>query len=141
MSMTAVIPYFRTHMNALGFREWRDSFNFDNIPKNIINKSYHIEISSVSGIVLNQHVQEAVASITVRLFLKGYKDTTTRRETGISYCEDILKRMCDPDNRTTGTVKNVKFDSMTVLPIDPTNDNIMMFEVNFTGLIFVDVDA
>lgn len=140
MSLTNVMPYFRTHLNALGYKEWKDALNYDNIPKSIRNKSYHIEVNPTTGVVLNQHVQEMNSNVSIRLFVKGFRNTTDRLETGLLYVEGIIKRLCDPDNRVTGIIKNVYFNSMNIVPLDVTNDNSFIFEINFTALYYIDVD-
>jgi hypothetical protein len=63
MSLTSVRPYFRTHCNALGFTEWMDGFNIENIPSTLIDMAYHIGPPQTTGISNNQGDQVTEAAV------------------------------------------------------------------------------
>lgn len=133
MSLTAVRSYFRTRLDALSFKEWKDGFNYENIPSNILDKSYHIMSGSVSGLSNNQTAQEVEQSVTIRVFFKGYRDPATGIDNAVTDAETIIKSCVKASNRLTGLLKNVKFNSMGISEIAISNDNAIMIEIEFTA--------
>ena len=129
MSMTACRAYFRE--NSL--TEWTDGFSYQNIPANLINKSFHIELGGVSAISRNQHAQEMEASVTVRIFLKGYRDPASAIDSVVTLAENLVKNACKVANSLTQTsgIKNVMFESFRAIPLGASNDNLVIGEVNF----------
>ena len=77
MSLSGARSYLRSRANSIGLKEWSGGFNFENIPSTLINRSYHIQSGTGSGVKLNQNDQEITFSQTVRIFIKGYKDVST----------------------------------------------------------------
>lgn len=140
MSLTAVRSYFRTRMNGLGFSEWKDGFNFSNIPSNILDKTYHIASGTVTGRKHNQIDIEAEQTVTIRLFRKGFRDPAGGIDISISDGETIIKDCTKASNRLTGLLKNVVFDSMDVEAIDDSNDNKIVLTLNFTILTIINAN-
>lgn len=137
MSMTTVRPYFRARAKELGLTEWTDGFAFDNIPSNIINKAFHMEMGAFQGSQRNQLDQQIYFPITFRFFLKGFRDPASAIDSAILLSENLIKNCCKPENSLTqGTgLTNVIFDSGRQLPVGPSNDNLVMSELNFRAFI------
>lgn len=137
MSATAVRPYFRARAKELELKEWTDGFAHDNIPSNIINKSFHMEMGVLQGVQRNQLDQQFYFPVIVRIFLKGYRDPASAIDSSILLSENFIKNCCKPENSNTqGTgLINVIFDSGRQLPVGPSNDNLVMSELNFRAFI------
>lgn len=133
MSITSARSYFRARCNTLGFKEWKDGFNLDNIPSTILNRSYHITQGIISGVSLNQNDQVMDFPITVELFTKGYKDVASAIDSSIELTEDLIIECVKPANRLTQTtgIKNIIFESATFDQLDNTNDNSIIAKLNF----------
>ena len=131
MSVTLVRSYFRTHMNALGWKEHRDGFNYENIPANIFDGVYHIESGDVRSDGVSQGDIELATSISVRLFLKGHRDPAGGIDRGISDGEKIIARMMSAANRLGAGIKNVLFQSMNVRAWHSSNDNALVVTLDF----------
>jgi len=135
MSLTAVLPLFRSRLDALGYKEWDDVFNIENIPSTILNNSYHLEVSPVSGAGISHRVQNASMSVTLRVFLKGYRDIKTARDEAILSADGILCDIVASGTRLGTSVKNIIFDGYSLLPLDDSNDNAIIIEMNFTTFV------
>lgn len=142
MSMTAVRSYHRSRAQALGLVEWKDGFNFSNIPANIINKSFHLEMGVATARKLNQTDQELEYPVTVRVFIKGYRDPASGIDSAIQYAEDLIKQEVTSVNRLTQTtgIKNVVFETLSIDPIAESNDNLVVASIVFRALVILKVD-
>ena len=136
MSLLSARRYFRARLAGVGLKEWADSFNTSNIPANIIDKSFHISQGQVDGVKLNQHVQEMTSSIEIKVYLKGFKDTSSGLENSIKMSEDLIKESVAPRNRLTQSdgLKNVTFESVTFNALEDSNDNIIVTNLKFKVL-------
>lgn len=136
MSMTSCKDYFRTQANAIGLREWKDGFSFENIPSNLFDKAYHLEAGPGVGVKLNQNDQEINFQIIVRIFVKGFRDPASGIDTAISLSEDLITEALDPAKRLTQTtgIKQVTFESINFEPPLGDNDNLVIASVQFRVL-------
>lgn len=141
MSLSTVRPYFRARCKAIGLTEWVDGFNFQNIPSNIIDKSFHMEMGSAGGERLNMSDQEITWPVTVRIFIKGFRNPAAAIDSAAVLTDSLVKESCKVSNRgTQASIKNVFFESMTVSPVDDTNDNLVVASVTFRTLVILNVD-
>lgn len=137
MSLTAIRPYFRARMNALNYNEWRDGFNFNNIPSTVLNLSYHIETISGNGVSFNQLDQVINQDVTIRVFFKGYRKPQDAIDSAMNAYSDILDACLDPANRLNQSFKNILFTSMQMDPLADTNDNAVILSLTFTVLVIL----
>ena len=141
MKLTDVLPFFRTRLTALGYKEWDDSFNFDNIPSNIIDRRFHLEALDAQGIRNNQLDQEVSFPVTVRIFFKAFRNTSSARDNAIAAGQQILETVLQPETRVANFsdgIKNVVFDSMLIEDAIASNDNITVLTLGFSTLVFLD---
>ena len=119
-------------MDALGFREWKDGFNFENIPETILDKAYHIETPSGSRRdVYDMQTQDVEMDVTVRLIRKGYRDPASGIDTTLVNLDAILARTLASSRRIGTNIKNIAYSSHTVQPLADSNDNAVLLEINF----------
>jgi len=131
MSLVSVRQYFRDRMDSLSYSEWTDGFNFVNIPSTILNRSYHLEVGTISSNAANQHVHEFSYPITLRLFLKGYRDPSAAIDDSIVEIESIYSNVLSPTNRYSISIKDVVPNSVSVIPLDASNDNSIIVQFEF----------
>lgn len=128
MAFSEIKDYFRARIDAVdgNFKEWKDGFNFDNIPSNIYNKAYHLSYGGITGDVLGAEHQGVFVEFIVRFFFKGYRDVATNLDNGMDLCESVIKEVQEADSRLGLSIKNVKFLSMSVDPSFASNDNLIL---------------
>lgn len=136
--MTNVLPYFRARLNGLGHKEWADSLNFNNIPETIVDRSYHLDFNPTVQNTQNQNQLDMAQDMTVRLFVKAYRNTSAGRDRLISLAQEAICDIISPLNGDIGPdVKHVEFNSMNIIPIDGSNDNTMYAEMNFSARLIL----
>lgn len=135
MSITAVKPYFRAKLDALDYTEWSDGFNFENIPEALLDRAYHLEIGTITSGPANQTTHVFSYPLTVRVFLKGFKDPAANIDDAVGQAETILSSILDVTDRLGATIKDVINDSIDIVPLAGSNDNHLILEMNFTAVI------
>lgn len=139
MALTDVRSYFRTRMNALSFKEWPDGFNFENIPKNIINKTFHIQSDTITPDATNMTTYDFSSPVILRLFIKGFRDPAQAIDDAIGFYEEILCEVLDPANRLGTLIQNISPGPTSILPLSDNNDNAVILEMEFTARVFLNV--
>jgi len=132
-----VRPYFRARMNSLsGYKEHRDGFNFDNIPRTIFNKAYHIENPSGGRRGpydnLGQDIEE---DVILRVFYSGRRNVGETLDSVMTNYQTILETILDKDQRLGTEIKNVYLTNKSLLPLAEDNDNAIILEIEFTCLV------
>lgn len=122
MSLSAIRPFLRTRMNALGFTEWTDGFNFDNIPETILDKAYHISSPSADGRAVTMHDLQVDFGHEIEVFRKGFNDPAEAIDMIIEDMEDIICDLLDPEQRFDGHL-NIEIKGFTLEPLNDENDN------------------
>lgn len=139
MSWQSIRPYFRERLDSLDLTEWRDGFNFENIPADILDNAYHVEFGEFTGTSLNQNDLESLVRVTIRVFRQGYSDPLGGIDDSIALQEEIVRECLKPTNRLTQAFKNVIFVTSQVRALDESNDNAMVTEVVFDVRVVLDV--
>lgn len=142
MSLSEVRPYLKRACKELSLVEHKDGFNFENIASNVLNKSFFIEMNDVTqGIRKNQNDQEASMPISLKVFIKGYRNPSDAIDSSIALVETLIKKCVDPVNALTqcNGIKSVSFDSARYEPISDSNDNAVMATVVFRFLVIINV--
>lgn len=135
MSLTAVKAYFETRLDALNYHEWDDAFNIENIPDTLVDKAYHVEFNSISSSGTSHKVHEFDFPVTVRVFLKGFRDVDAAKDDAVVQYESILGGVLAPANRLGTAIKDIVPNNMVLLPIAQSNDNDIILEMTFTAKV------
>lgn len=133
MSLSSARSYLRSRAETVGLKEWKDGFNFSNIPANIYDKAFHIESGQMVGVKNNQSDQEINFSQTVRIFVKGFRDPATGIDRAINLTEDYIKQCVAVSNRVTqqNGIKNVVFENASFDADSASNDNLVVASLTF----------
>lgn len=141
MALELVRPYFRSRINALEFKEWKDGFASNNIPQTIIDRSYHLRHGTVSKRLSSSTDIVYVIPITVNAFFKGYKDVSSGIDRAMAGAEAIIND-CVYIPNYVNPIKIVEFVGFTVEPYDEIkNDNIIRAVIDFNVIAPVCIDA
>lgn len=136
MGLAEIRPYFRTHMDALGYKEHKDAFNYANIPNTIINRSYHIETPTGGrrGNYTNAS-QPIEHDCVIRVFFKGYRYPATAIDEAMTSYDEILDTVLLSSNRLDAGIKNIYLNDVSVKPYEASNDNLVLLEITFSCLM------
>lgn len=117
---------------SLGFDEWTDAFNIENIPNSRINKAFHMNISSITPANNDFSSLTLDSSLVVNWFLKGYRTPFDAKQESTKLIEQIIVKLCNVQNRTANGVANIILSNILPQEIDISNDNIVLVEMAFT---------
>jgi hypothetical protein len=128
MSMQAVRPYISKYVTQVGFTEWEDPFNDENIASNILDGAFHQVITSAENVDINNvsHGFDVTSQITV--FFKGFREPKAALDQSIVKTEELIVALCDPANFKANTlpITSVFIDSVRFEPYDvESNDNVI----------------
>jgi hypothetical protein len=130
------LDYCRTRLNSLGLVEWTDSFNFENIPRTLLDDVYHLELGVVARKLEDHDNIELNVPLTVRVFGRAFVDTGAGRDAAIEQGDTIIDDfVCAANRLTDSVIKTIQFDSMELLPLTDTNDNSLILVLDFTALV------
>jgi hypothetical protein len=134
-----VLPYFRTAINTLNHTEWKDAFSDDNIPSTLIDRSYHLLLTDSSTIKQNQDLIEINQPISVKLYVKGYRNTSDGRDRAIGYQEALIKEILETDRRAASYsgIKNVLYLGGGLEELSQDNDNLIRVTLNFNCYVIM----
>lgn len=141
MSLVDVRTYFKTKLNGLGFTQWTDAFDFQNIPNTVLDKNYFLETKTFSRISQNQIDLNLKCDVNVIVFLKGYRNLDTAYTESLSKALLIIKELTKISNaKTQSNIKNVNIESFDISPLDAASDNLFMINMSFSALLLIDVN-
>jgi hypothetical protein len=139
MSLTKVRPFFRNRLLGLGFLEHEDVFNRENIPKTVIDKSFHALIQSFDGGPINHTHQDVVVGVLVTVVFKGFRDVSETMDRAILEVECIIKDVCNIAVRTSDLL-NVVFSGADFSALNLENDNSVLVELSFDAQVILNVE-
>lgn len=131
MCLADVRIYIRNRMETLGYEEWRDGFNVENIPSTMLERSFHIESGDIAPTASNHQVHQFISPLIVRVYLKGYHDPVEAIDQAMETAEEILEDILLPSNRLGTEVKDVTPTNISVKPLNDQNDNAVILELGF----------
>lgn len=133
MSFAYVRTLFRERLEGLGFEEHIEPFQPNQIGETIVDNSFHLETGSILGSVANQIVHPFDFPITVRIYRRGFVDLLEAYDELHVTADEVLTDLLLPSVRIGDPVKDIISESIDIVPIDDSNDNIMVLELVFTA--------
>ena len=143
--LTQIRDYLKTRMTAVDSTlvEWTGSLeDIGNIPKTILDKSYHITIGAgTSTSKIDRHIEDDFSTI-ITTFKRAFNDPVGARDTAIQKANCIRLDMVSPLNieayksANDGNIEDVVSIGITPSEIDLTNDNIIKVETELNIRLF-----
>ncbi len=138
--ISSVRDYFKVIMKELGLEEWRKSLEADNIPKTLVKEVYHLRTDAINGVKQNQRAIEADYQVTVSFLKKGLRDEASGYEQGELLLQSLLRLAMSPAKRNANPlIQRVRFDQALPQAIGQSNDNLILYRVQFTVSVILDV--
>jgi len=139
--MKSVREYIRNRMSTLSLKEWTDEKNVENIPRSLLEKVFHVELSS--GTELSQNQTDLVVQLlpTVTIFKIGYRNTSQNADEIFTKIETVIKAVTNtPLAVTQDQMKIIRLENFTVDQINVSNDNIFIAEIVFYVEYIIDIN-
>lgn len=141
MSISLVKPYFRLKLGELGYTEWRDAFPSDNIPANLLDKSYHLRFGTCTEDQTNPTDVEVTQEINLSCFFKGFREPELAVDTAVVEAEKIIQKLCNLSAADDFGLKQVRFQSFSIEPFeDEIQDNVVRLDFVFESMVFICLD-
>jgi len=146
-NLTQIRDYINTRMAVVepDFVEWTKSLEeIGNIPKNLLDKSYHITQGPLSGI-RNDDWQEDGAAVILTIFKRAFRDPVIARDTVMQTANCIRLDIIDPKNvesyksANDGNIESVENTSILPLELNENNDNIIKVEIELNVRLFFSI--
>ena len=141
MSFAALKPYFQDRMATVDpeLKEWEDAFNIENIPSNILDKSWHIAVGSANYTGTAHTCVHFSCPITLSVFFKGYRVPKEAVDSALVMADAIVKECVKPLNRLNqANIKNVLPSLVNVRELGQSNDNVAVLEISFSCEVVID---
>lgn len=139
MSLINIREYLKTRMDGLGYNEWQDGFNTENIPETVTDTSYHILVTEINGGPINHTHQDTEATVSMKVIYRGYRNVTEAIDASILGLETIVKDICKVSNRTS-TILNVIFNGANFSPLSESNDNSVLVDISLGVRVVLGVE-
>jgi hypothetical protein len=124
-------------MESLGYQEWPDGFNNENIPSTLLESVFHLESGDISSTASNHQVHEFNCPLTVRIYLKGFLSPVEAIDGAYEVAETILADILLPANRFQTCIKDVLPGVISTKPLTSANDNSVILEISFSAKTFM----
>lgn len=124
--------YFQDIFKANGFKEWEDAFNKDNIPSNILNKSYFMSYGI--NTVENSVPLEDNINIEIECFFKGYRNPKEALDNAMELCNSVRLSILNRESIASFLEVNIlAIDSVSQIPepLNSSNDNSILITLEF----------
>lgn len=122
-------------MKSLDHKEWKDALSDDNIPSTIQDRCYHLLLGQASNIKQSHTAIEIMQPVSIKLYVKGYRDTNEGRDKAVTYQDAVIKRALVESRRNGSSypgVKNVIFVDSAIEQMSSDNDNVFRVTMNFS---------
>lgn len=139
MSVKGIRTYARARMAALGFTEWTDGFNFENVPQTLLSTRYILRLSDGSGDKVSNDNQEIRFPLVVESAIKPTGNPKSLIEQGFDRADAIVAEFMQADQRLSSSdFLNIVHASTAVVPLDgASNDNGVRVLVGFNFLVMI----
>ncbi len=146
--LTQVRGYLNTRMSSVEptFKEWTDSLdNIGNIPKTLLDKSYHITLGVDSSTPQDDRHIEDNFNVVITVFKRAYNAPVSARDELLQTANCIRLDVINPLNVETyksandGNIESVSSISIAPSEIDVSNDNIIQVQIEFNVRLFIGV--
>jgi len=113
-------------------REWRDSFNIDNLPSTLLDTHYQITFNNISLLSSNGRINDDAINLTLNIFRNGCHEPVDALDDLLDRALCIRQDAVIPMNvDASGLNGTVQVETVTPFPIDETNDNVIRVELEF----------
>lgn len=134
MSFKSVTPYLDTCMKSLGYIEWPDEYTMENIPGDLLDITYHLEIGNITGSAASHTTFNFNFPVVLTIHSKQVSNLSTSEETNrlLGRIDDILCKVLAAETRYSefaDGITAISVSGIDIGPIDDTNLNITRAQI------------
>ncbi len=136
MKIGALMQFVAEQVTSLRYKQWELPFSHDNIPANIINKSFHIEMGQSQSGLANQHVHQFTVPLTLRFYFNGYKSPLAAMQASLDEMDGVLGLLLSPAVRLgQDGLMDIRPVSLQPFPISTSNEHCVYIEIVFDCIL------
>lgn len=140
--MKDIRVYLRERLSSLGYSEWRDEKNVENVPRSKLESIFHIEMSSADTIKQNQVDLVLQIRPVVSLFKIGLRDTSGNADECFDIITNVIKAVTKSSLALTqSNIKLIRADNFSVEEADVSNDNIFLIKIVFYVEYIININS
>ena len=146
--LSQVRDYIRTRMAVVEptYQEWTDSLdNIGNIPKTVLNRTYHITLNGSTASTNNDTFIQDVSNVLITIFKRGFTRPVEARDEIMQTANCIRLDMIDPQNVETykaandGNIEDIQSVGIVPNEIDVSNDNTIQVEIELNLRLYIGI--
>lgn len=146
--LSQVRDYIRSRMAVVEptYQEWTDSLdNIGNIPKTVLNRTYHITLNGSTASTNNDTFIQDVSNVVITIFKRGFTRPVEARDEIMQTANCIRLDMIDPQNVETykaandGNIEDIQSVGITPTEIDVSNDNTIQVEIELNLRLYIGI--
>lgn len=134
MNWSDVRDYLIARIQAVDpdLREWRESFNIENVPSTLLDTHFQITFNNIAQEPNTGSYVVDNINVTVNIWKNGCNEPVIALDELLDKALCIRQEVINPDNvESFGWNGFVNAVSVIPFPIDETNDNIMRVAMEF----------
>lgn len=138
MNLSQARTYIKNQiaLHDSSLKEWKDTFNRDNVPSSMVDNHYHISFGSLTSAQRENYVEDNWTTV-VTIWKRGFTNPVNAFDAIMDTANCIRMSIIQPEADTLENILSVESVSIEPEPIDDTNDNIIMVSLEFNmRLIF-----
>jgi len=119
-------------------KEWTDAFNIENIPRTLLDNTYHILLGDTTSSSQNDlHIEDSM-EVNITIFQRAYNSPVESRDTVLDRAQCIKMDLLNPRNVEAFNMDIDAIEAVSVITeeIDLTNDNIVKATITITARLF-----
>ncbi len=134
--MKELRTYIKSRISSLGtgYKEHDDGFDRDNIPRSLLDKSYHVSIASAENIEATGQINIDRVQATLQIFYKGFRNVRSTAEASYTKASTLRDKLTNPANFTS-VIKGCRVNSINVNPLSEDNNNSFIIDMEVEGLV------
>lgn len=143
MSFKAVTPIFDNCLKDLEYIEWPDEYTMENIPGDLLDCTYHLEIGAIAGSAASHTSFEFSFPVVLTIHSKQVGTLSTSEETNnlLGRIDDILCKVLAAETRYSeynDGVKSIIVSGIDIGALDNSNLNITRAQITFQVTLIAD---
>lgn len=146
--LSQVRDYIRSRMAVVEptYQEWTDSLdNIGNIPKTVLNRTYHITLNGTTASTNNDIFIQDVSNVVITIFKRGFTKPVEARDEVMQTANCIRLDIIDPQNVETykaandGNIEDIQSVGIVPNEIDVSNDNTIQVEIELNLRLYIGI--
>lgn len=142
MNLSEVRTTIRDRLIELEYEEFKaTSFETENVPETIIDKSFHVTVPSGDGEKMKMDDLIVTNNVEIVVWRKGYRLAVEAVDAALLAACEIISSIMEVGFRTTPAYRNIQFDSYAIDAIANDNENTVKLTMKFTVQVSMAVTA